>query len=48
MVVVRIALERIISRRLNPKTNKTYVLDDVTNVEYRELYIREFGRNLDE
>lgn len=47
MVVVRIASERIISRRLNPKTNKTYVFDDVTNLEYRDLYIREFGRNLD-
>ena len=36
MVVVRIAAERIVNGGLNPKTQKTYVLDDVTNLEYRQ------------
>ena len=34
-VVVRIAAERIISGGLNPKTSQVYVLDDVTNEDYR-------------
>ncbi|WP_342535744.1 hypothetical protein MHI04_11055 [Lysinibacillus sp. FSL K6-1151] len=34
-VVVRIAAERIISGGLNPKTNAVYVIDDVTNEDYR-------------
>lgn len=34
-IVVRIAAERIISKGLNPKTEKTYVIDDVTNEAYR-------------
>lgn len=34
-VVVRIAAERILNGGLNPKTNEVYVLDDVTNVDYR-------------
>lgn len=34
-IVVRIASERIINGGLNPKTNTIYVLDDVTNEEYR-------------
>lgn len=43
-VVVRICAERIINSGLNPKTNKTYVLDDITNPDYRvavENYILE-------
>lgn len=35
-VVVRIAAERIISGGQNPKTGNVYVLDDVTNPEYRQ------------
>ncbi|MFF5993478.1 hypothetical protein AAGS61_01835 [Lysinibacillus sp. KU-BSD001] len=35
-VVVRIAAERIMSGGLNPKTNQTYVIDDVTNTDYRQ------------
>ncbi|WP_369379302.1 hypothetical protein [Lysinibacillus fusiformis] len=34
-IVVRIAGERIMNGGLNPKTNAVYVLDDVTNEEYR-------------
>ncbi|MEK4121948.1 hypothetical protein [Lysinibacillus sp. FSL K6-0102] len=34
-VVVRIAAERIISGGLNPKTEKVYIIDDITNQEYR-------------
>ncbi len=34
-IVVRIAAERIMLGGLNPKTNAIYVLDDVTNEEYR-------------
>ncbi|MFJ7699986.1 hypothetical protein [Lysinibacillus fusiformis] len=34
-IVVRIAAERIINGGLNPKTNVVYVLDDVTNEDYR-------------
>ncbi|MFY0521158.1 hypothetical protein ACOMCU_25520 [Lysinibacillus sp. UGB7] len=35
-IVVRIASERIINGGLNPKTEKTYVIDDITNQEYRQ------------
>jgi len=35
-IVVRIAAERIISGGLNPKTEKTYVIDDVTNKDYKQ------------
>ncbi|MFI2856772.1 hypothetical protein ACH6EH_06495 [Paenibacillus sp. JSM ZJ436] len=35
-VVVRIAAERITNGGLNPKTGKTYVLDDITNPDYRQ------------
>lgn len=35
-VVVRIAAERIMTGGLNPKTGKVYVLDDVTNQDYRQ------------
>lgn len=36
-VVIRIAAERIMKGGLNPKTGEVYVLDDITNEEYREL-----------
>lgn len=35
-VVVRIAAERIMKGGLNPKTNQTYVIDDITNPDYRQ------------
>lgn len=44
MIIVRICAERILKGGLNPKTNLVYVIDDVTNVEYRlaiENYILE-------
>ncbi len=43
-IVVKIAAERIISDGLNPKTNTVYVIDDITNQDYRlavEDYILE-------
>lgn len=43
-VVVRIAAERIMAEGLNPKTGQTYVIDDITNPDYRlavENYILE-------
>lgn len=36
IVIVRICADRIVNGGLNPKTKKTYVLDDVTNKEYRK------------
>ena len=44
LVVVRIAADRIMNKGLNPKTEQTYVIDDVTNEAYRaavEDYILE-------
>lgn len=35
-VVVRIAAERIMTGGLNPKTGKVYLLDDITNPDYRQ------------
>ncbi|MGE7114797.1 hypothetical protein [Lysinibacillus sp. NPDC047702] len=35
-VVVRIAAERIMNGGLNPKTEKVYVIDDITNQDYRQ------------
>lgn len=35
-VVVRIAAERIINGGLNPKTGQVYVIDDITNPDYRQ------------
>lgn len=35
-VAVRIAAERIMKDGLNPKTELVYVIDDVTNPEYRK------------
>lgn len=34
-VVVRIAADRILNGGMNPKTGEVYVLDDITNVDYR-------------
>lgn len=34
-VVVRIAADRIMTGGLNPKTGEVYVLDDITNPDYR-------------
>ncbi|WMJ79522.1 hypothetical protein RBU49_11540 [Clostridium sp. MB40-C1] len=36
VVVVRICAERIVNKGLNPKTKKIYILDDVTNTDYRK------------
>lgn len=36
MVIVRICAERIVNGGLNPKTGKVYIIDDVTNVDYRK------------
>ncbi|WP_333880389.1 hypothetical protein [Lysinibacillus capsici] len=33
-MVVRIAAERILNGGLNPKTDKTYTIDDITNQDY--------------
>ena len=35
-IVVRIAAERILSGGINPKTGEVYVLDDITNADYRQ------------
>ncbi len=35
-IVVKIAAERIMTGGLNPKTNQTYVIDDVTNEDYKQ------------
>ncbi|EON70312.1 hypothetical protein [Lysinibacillus sphaericus] len=35
-VVVRIAAERIMSGGQNPKTNDTYVINDITNQDYKQ------------
>ena len=35
-IVVRIAAERIMTGGLNPRTEKTYVIDDVTNEDYKQ------------
>lgn len=35
-VVVRIAAERIMNGGLNPKTGQVYLLDDITNPDYRQ------------
>lgn len=34
-IVVRIAAERIMNGGLNPKTGQVYVIDDITNEDYR-------------
>lgn len=35
-IVVKICAERIANKGLNPKTKKIYILDDVTNTDYRK------------
>jgi len=35
-IVVKIAAERIMNEGLNPKTNSVYVIDDITNQDYRQ------------
>lgn len=35
-VVVGIAAERIMTGGLNPKTGAVYLLDDITNADYRQ------------
>lgn len=35
-IVVRIAAERIMNGGINPKTSQVYMLDDITNVDYRQ------------
>jgi len=43
-VVVRICAERIMNGGINPKTGQVYILDDITNPDYRvavENYILE-------
>lgn len=34
--VVRIASERIMKGDINPKTGEVYVIENITNVEYRK------------
>ncbi|MEG0259613.1 MAG: hypothetical protein RR595_12090 [Lysinibacillus sp.] len=46
-VVVRIAAERIMNGGLNPKTGKVYVIDDVTNPDYRKA-IEDYILNAEE
>ncbi|WP_405117849.1 hypothetical protein MHB43_20235 [Paenibacillus sp. FSL H8-0317] len=35
-VVVRIAADRIMNKGMNPKTGQVYLLDDITNTDYRQ------------
>jgi hypothetical protein len=35
VLVVQICAERIINGGLNPKTGNTYVIEDITNLDYR-------------
>lgn len=46
-IVVRIAAERIMKGGLNPKTGKVYVIDDVTNPDYRKA-IEDYILNAEE
>jgi len=50
-IIVSIAVERIVNKGLNPKTGRTYILDDITNENYRSAIIRElvevYGWELD-
>ncbi|SEB06595.1 hypothetical protein [Paenibacillus sp. 276b] len=36
-VVVRIAAARILNKGLNPKTSQVYLLNDITNTDYRQV-----------
>lgn len=50
-IIVSIVVERIVNKGLNPKTGRTYILDDITNEIYRPYIIRElvevYGWELD-
>ena len=49
IVIVRICAERIVNKGLNPKTGKVYVIDDVTNLIYRQAiedYILEHSKEV--
>lgn len=50
-IIVSIAVKRIVNKGLNPKTGRTYILDDITNENYRSAIIRElvevYGWELD-
>jgi hypothetical protein len=49
MIVVRIASERIMNGGLNPRTGNVYLLDDITNPDYRiavENYILEHTKGI--
>jgi hypothetical protein len=49
MIVVRIASERIMNGGLNPRTGNVYLLDDITNPDYRiavENYILEHTQGI--
>ncbi|PRA08890.1 MULTISPECIES: hypothetical protein [unclassified Paenibacillus] len=35
-VVARIAADRIMNKGMNPKTGQVYLLDDITNTDYRQ------------
>lgn len=35
-IIVRIIADRIMNKGLNPLRNREFLLDDVTNVEYRK------------
>jgi hypothetical protein len=35
-IIVRIIAERIINKGLNPLKNREFILDDVTNADYRK------------
>lgn len=47
-VVVRIAAERIKSGGLNPKTNEIYVINDITNMDYKQAVEDYILANTDE
>jgi len=40
-IIVSIVVERIVNKGLNPKTGQTYILNDITNENYRSSVIRE-------
>lgn len=50
-IIVSIVVERIVNKGLNPKTGRTYILNDITNENYRSSVIRElvevYGWELD-
>ncbi|MGG2080531.1 hypothetical protein [Lysinibacillus pakistanensis] len=50
-IIVNIIEERIVNKGLNPKTGQTYILNDITNENYRSAIIRKlveaYGWELD-